>query len=45
MSCIILHNFGLGTWIFSSAIVERVWILLSVLTLDLQNTTDKEQKH
>lgn len=38
MNCIILHNFGFGTWIFSSvsAIVESFWILLSVVTFDLQ---------
>lgn len=39
MNCIILHNFGFETWIFSlavSAIVESLWILLPVLTLALQ---------
>lgn len=48
MNCIILHDFGYsGTWFFWSAVsaIESFWILLSVLTLDLQNVTDKEQKH
>ena len=48
MSCIILHNFGPGTWTFLptvSALVESFQILLSVLTLDLQNVTDGGQKH
>lgn len=48
MNCIILHEFGyLGTWFFLLAVsaIESFWILLSVLTLDFQNATDKEQKH